>query len=133
MILLVLLAIAVSNVCFAYQKTVSLTDKEIIERLTRLEEGQKAINQQLKEVQIAINHQLEEMNKRIDMLANLMYVIIGGIFALIGFVVWDRKSMSEQVRRQLEEGRLRDIILALREYGRDHPEFEEVLRKFNLL
>ena len=132
-ILLVLLAIAVSNVCFAYQKTVSLTDKEIIERLTRLEEGQKAIKQQLKEVQMAINHQLEEMNKRIDMLANLMYVIIGGIFALIGFVVWDRKSMGEQVRRQLEEGRLRDIILALREYGRDHPEFEEVLRKFNLL
>ena len=121
-ILLVLLAIMVSNGCFAYQKTVSLTDKEIIERLTRLEEGQKAINQRL-----------EEMNKRIDMLANLMYVIIGGIFALIGFVVWDRKSMGEQVRRQLEEGRLRDIILALREYGRDHPEFEEVLRKFNLL
>ena len=114
-ILLVLLAIAVSNVCFAYQKTVSLTDKEIIERLTRLEEGQKALHQQL------------------NMLANLMYVIIGGIFALIGFVVWDRKSMGEQVRRQLEEGRLRDIILALREYGRDHPEFEEVLRKFNLL
>ena len=121
-ILLVLLAIMVSNGCFAYQKTVSLTDKEIIERLTRLEEGQRAINQRL-----------EEMNKRIDMLANLMYVIIGGIFALIGFVVWDRKSMGEQVRRQLEEGRLRDIILALREYGRDHPEFKEVLRKFNLL
>ena len=118
-ILLVLLAIAVNSVCFAYQRIASLTDKEIIERLTRLEEGQKAINQRL-----------EEMNKRIDMLANLMYVIIGGIFALIGFVVWDRKSMGEQVRRQLEEGRLRDIILALREYGRDHPEFEEVLRKF---
>ncbi len=121
-ILLVLLVIAISNVCFSYQKASSLTDKEIIERLTRLEEGQKAINQRL-----------NEMNKRIDMLASLIYVIIAGIFGLIGFVVWDRKSMAEQVRRQLEESKIRDVILALREYGREHPEFEEVLRRFDLL
>ncbi len=114
-ILLVLVVIAISNVCFSYQKASSLTDKEIIERLTRLEEGQKALHQQL------------------NMVVNLMYVIIAGIFGLIGFVVWDRKSMAEQVRKQLEESKIRDVILALREYGREHPEFEEVLRRFDLL
>ena len=41
LIMLILLLSPLSAFC--YQKTMTLTDREIIERLTRLEEGQKAI------------------------------------------------------------------------------------------
>ena len=44
---------------FCYQKTMTLTDREIIERLTRLEEGQKAIKEEM-------NRRFDEMNKRFE-------------------------------------------------------------------
>ena len=58
------------------------------EMLIRLDEGQKAIN------------------NRIDDLRNLIYVVLAGIFALIGFVLWDRRTtLAPAVRknRELEE------------------------------
>ena len=48
------------------------------EMLIRLDEGQKAIN-----------NRIDDVNKRIDDLRNLIYVVLAGIFALIGFVLWD--------------------------------------------
>ncbi len=65
------------------------------EMLIRLDEGQKAIN-----------NRIDDVNKRIDDLRNLIYVVLAGIFALIGFVLWDRRTtLAPAVRknRELEE------------------------------
>ena len=66
---------------FCYQKTMTLTDREIIERLTRLEEGQKALREEM-------NRRFDEMDKRITDLvhtANTMMVVFGGlVVAMMG-------------------------------------------------
>lgn len=63
-----------------------ITDKEIIERLTRLEEGQKALGQRVDEL-------TQDMGQRLEALRQLVLwgfgMVFAGIFALVGFVIWD--------------------------------------------
>ena len=67
-----------------------ITDKEIIERLTRLEEGQKSILREM-------DKRFEAIDRRFDQLNNLIIGIIGAFSAIvavtIGFAIWDRRSM----------------------------------------
>ena len=51
---------------FSYQKTMPLTDKEIIERLTRLEEGQKAIEKEQKMFREEMNERFKGIDKRFE-------------------------------------------------------------------
>ena len=51
---------------FCYQKTMTLTDREIIERLTRLEEGQKALQKEQRLLREEMNKRFDEMNKRFE-------------------------------------------------------------------
>ena len=44
-----------------YEVSPRISDREIVERLTRLEEGQRALNKRIDEV----NKSIEEVNKRI--------------------------------------------------------------------
>ena len=43
-----------------------ISDKEIIERLTRLEEGQKALNKRIDLLEATLNKRIDDVNKRID-------------------------------------------------------------------
>lgn len=75
----------------SFAKEVSFTqeDRERLRnielKVERLEEGQKAINQ------------------RIDDLRDLIYVVIGGIIALVGFVIWDRRTaLQPAIKKAIE-------------------------------
>jgi len=105
-----------------------LSSKEIIERLTRLEEGQKALNKRIDDVR-------DELKGDINDLKSLVYVLLGGIIALIAIVIWDRRSaLSPVIRRTRELESDYDLTLRiLKEYGKREPKFAEVLRSFGLL
>ena len=49
---------------WAVQPAPRITDREIVERLTRLEEGQKALSQRID----GVNRRIDDVNKRIDSL-----------------------------------------------------------------
>ncbi len=53
-------------VAAAVEKAPRITDREIVERLTRLEEGQKALNKRFDDVNRRIDDLRAEMNGRID-------------------------------------------------------------------
>jgi len=93
---------------------ITITSREIVERLTRLEEGQK------------------DMNRRIDDLRQTTLwgfgVTFSGLFILMGFVVWDRRTAISPVMRRTEQ-----IEAVLREYAAKSPELAEALRKARLL
>jgi len=117
----------------------TISSKEIIERLTRLEEGQKALNERLDDVNRRIDDLRSELKGDINDLRSMMLtgfgILFAGMFALIGFVIWDRRTaISPVVRkaRELEE-RADVTIRALREYARREPKMEEVLRTLRLL
>ena len=55
-----------SSMAFAVQKAPRITDREIVERLTRLEDGQKALNKRIDDVNKRIDDLDNKLNKRID-------------------------------------------------------------------
>jgi len=91
-----------------------ISDKEIIERLTRLEEGQKSILRELDKKFEAIDRRFEAIDKRFeavdrrfDQLNNLIIGIIGAFSAIvavtIGFAIWDRRTMIKPFEDRVEE------------------------------
>ena len=116
------------------QGRISVTDREIIEKLNeldkkliRLEEGQKALNQRIDDVNTGLG-------KRIDNLQGLIWVILAGMFVLFGFVVWDRKTALSPVIRKTRELEESDILVlkALKEYARKEPKLAEILKSFGV-
>jgi phosphoglycerate-specific signal transduction histidine kinase len=138
-----------------------ITDREIVERLTRLEEGQKTLNQRIDEgfkavnqridgVEKVLNQRLDETNRRIDELKQdlgqridelrqtLLWgsgITFAGMFSLVGFVLWDRRSVLTPAVRHMEDIREREEKLeaVLREYALKSPELAESLKKMGLL
>ena len=78
----------------AYAGEVSFTQEDR-DMLIRLYEGQKAINKRIDDVNRRNDDGQMSINKRIDDLRSLIYVVLAGIFALIGFVLWDRRTTLE--------------------------------------
>ena len=137
-----------------------ISDREIVERLTRLEEqftrleqGQKAI---LREMDVrfeamdvrfeAMDMRFEAIDKRFDQLITVIVAIVmafAGIVAVtIGFAIWDRRTMirpfESKVREvqdelRLNRGRVDALVDALRKLAGTDPKVAEVLRSFSLL
>ena len=141
-----------------------ITDREIVEKLTRLEEGQKALsqriddtsrrleegqkalgqriddtNRRLEEGYKALGQRIDDTNRRIDELRQTLLwglgVMFAGMFALVGFVIWDRRSALAPAVRQMERLREREEKLeaALKKYAHQVPELAEALKKMGLL
>ena len=109
-----------------------ITDKEIIERLTRLEEGQKSILREM-------DKRFEAMDNRFDQLNNLIIGIIGAFSAIvavtIGFAIWDRRSMIRPFEDKVEELRKTDqkFLEILKTLAREDKKLAEVLKSFGIL
>ena len=171
-ILLLLGSLLTALVCpssvFSVDVAPRITDREIVERLTRLEEGQKSLAQRIDDTNRRLddgfkalnqriddtNRRLEEgfkslsqhiedndnsLNRRIDELRALLLwgfgVLFCGMLALVGFVLWDRRSALSPAVRQMEglEEREERLEAALREYALKSPELAESLKKMGLL
>jgi hypothetical protein len=131
-VILALLFIAMVNTSYAKEVPFTLEDRD---RLIRVEEGLRSVNQ------------------RIDFLQNIMLggfgVLFSGMIALVGFILWDRRStlapvvrknkeleeellITQRRTRDLEE-REANIERALREYAEKDSRLQEILRGFRLL
>ena len=119
-----------------------ISDREIIESLAVLKQGQNNINTRF-----------EDINNRIDGLQNTMLSLFGAIIALIialfGYIAWDRRTALKPLQERfemLEKGLHRDLdllheegsritrlIKALREIARTDKKIEEILKSFSLM
>jgi hypothetical protein len=119
-LLLVALSVAHEQVS-AQAQEVMITGREIVERLTRLEEGQKRLEQRMEEVR--------------EFLLWGFGVTFAGIFALVGFVIWDRRTALAPAVRRIEElqERERRLEAALREYAAKDPELADALKRAGLM
>ena len=166
-----------------------ISDREIIESLTELKTGQKALEagqkalearidqrftafqnqidqrfeafqnqvdqrfevsqQQIDQRFEAVDQRFEAVDQQLDKIWALMLVMIAGIFGLIGYIVWDRKTALRPVEQRLialesefhrdleiqhEEGsRLTRLVKVLREMAKTDEKLANVLRSFSLL
>ena len=89
-----------------------------------------------------VDKRFEDMNKRFDEMMNFLWILTAIFTTLtatvIGFAYWDRRTIIKKSRDEAieiieKEGRLRDLINALRELAEKEPELRTVLKQFNLL
>nr|VFJ65044.1 MAG: hypothetical protein BECKDK2373C_GA0170839_11252 [Candidatus Kentron sp. DK] len=126
LLMALLLLSAYAGTTFAVEVAPRISDREIVERLTRLESGQQAIIQQMDVRFSAMEERLttmenhtndrfsamekrmddrfvameKRMDERMDAQWSLTLVLIVAIFGLIGFVVWDRKTALSPLERR---------------------------------
>ena len=90
----------------AFEEAPRITDKEIVERLTRLEEGQKALGVRIDNLDRHIDQRFSDFSKRFDELRQLMLWGFGmsfaGMFALISLVIWDRRTTLAPALKRIE-------------------------------
>ena len=89
-----------------------------------------------------MNKRIDQIDKKIDQLYTFLWIITGIFTTLtattIGFALWDRrtylKALKQEVVQEIEkEGKLSDLIKALRELAKEDPKVATVLKRFNLL
>lgn len=130
-----------------------LSDREVIERLTRLEAGQDHLAAKIDANTAAIAQLREDMNAQFgrieaqfDRLHNLMLGILGTFAALvaatIGFALWDRRTMLRPVEDRVKaveaeqaraHERLDSLLEVFRSLGRGDERVAEMLRQSRLL
>ena len=122
--------------CFAEKTGFTQDDRE---RLVRLEATLKVFMQQ---VDKRFTELREDMNKRFEQMTNFLWMLVGIFTTLtgvvIGFAYWDRRTIVRKARDEAieaieKEGRLRDLIMALRKLASEEKRVAVVLRSFGLL
>ncbi len=137
-----LLLVVVAPSVIAVDVAPRISDREIIESLAELKAGQRALEAKM-------DQRFEAVDQRFNFLENLLMVIIAGIFGLIGYIVWDRKTALRPVEERLiklenelhrdleiqhEDGsRLTRLVKVLREMAKQDEKLANVLRSFSLL
>lgn len=136
----VIVGITYSQITFAQdtQGRLSVTDKEIIERLTRVETKLEALNQRIGDVNTGLGKRIDDTNRRIDDLQATMHWGFGILFtmfiALFGYIVWDRRTALMPVVKSTEELKISNalVLKALKEYARKEPKLAEVLKSIGI-
>ena len=85
-------SLLVPMVAAAVEKAPRITDREIVERLTRLEEGQKALNKRFDDLRA-------EMNERFNTLQWMLGLFITISLVILGFVL---RMQWQMQRRQTD-------------------------------
>ncbi|OAG28204.1 hypothetical protein [Thermodesulfatator autotrophicus] len=112
------------------------------ERLVRLETTLKVFMEQVDKRFEQIDKRFEQVDKRFEQMMTFLWILTAIFTTLvavvIGFAYWDRRTIikraKEETIEQLErEGKLKDLIDALRELAREDSRLAEILRHYRLL
>jgi len=148
---------------FAVEQAKRISDREIIERLTRLEENQKAILQRIDDLEKRfearfegidkrfesidkrfedINRRFDDINKRFEdlgrQLDRMSAIFTALVIAVIGFAYWDRRTIIRKAKEEAlaeirKEDRTRDLMNVLLELAKTDDRLAKVLKQFNIL
>ena len=94
---------------------------------TKLEETEKRLDQKIEALE-------KKTDSRFDSLQNLIYIVIAGIFGLIGFIVWDRATANAPFKKRQEdlEEKENKLEKALQDFARKNAEMAESLKSVGL-
>jgi len=102
-VLIVAVMLLAPMVASAVEKAPRITDKEIIEKLTRLEEGQRAINKRIDGLERSLNKRIDdlraEMNDRFNTLQWMLGLFITISLVILGFVLRMQWQMQRRQTR----------------------------------
>lgn len=128
----VVVVVAFVSRAYTAETPFTLEDRDRLIRLeTKLEVGFQQIDKRF-----------EQVDKRFDQMIAFLWMLTGIFTTLtlgvIGFAYWDRRTVIKKAKEETVveiegEGRLRDLINALRELSKSNGEVAKVLRQFHIL
>ena len=102
-------------------------------------EIRKIVREEIELFRQEMNNRIDGINNRIDDMKSFMLtgfvIIFTGIFTLLGFVIWDRRTaISPVVKKSKELEEKSDLTLKiLKEYSKKEPKLAAILKSFNIL
>ena len=103
----------------------TLADRD---RILRTEQKIESLTKSVDERFKGVDERFEFVQKQLDNIFNLMLFLLGGIMGLIGFVIYDRRTILKPVTKKQQE-----IEKALIAYSKKNKEFKEILQKTGIL
>ena len=105
--ILIFLSIALLSytAAFAVETAPRISDREIIEKLAKLEEGQKSIDKRFDDMNNSVNKRFDDMNRRFDTLQWMFGVFITIALFIMGFIVkmlWAQRKELAEIETSLE-------------------------------
>jgi len=110
-------------------------EKQLIRDITEIKATLKTFMEQT-------DKRFEQINNELNRLTQIMVGIFAGqialVVAVIGFAIWDRRTIIKKARDETvdyleREGKLRKLIEVLREKAKTDKELEAILKKYGLL
>jgi len=117
------------------EATLKVFMQQVDKRFTELRED---MNKRFEQV----DKRFEQVDKRFEQMMNFLWMLVGIFTTLtgvvIGFAYWDRRTIVRKARDEAieaieKEGRLSDLIMALRKLASEEKRVAVVLRSFGLL
>lgn len=141
----IFLLLAVFPIFAQNQQVVSFTMDDR-DRLIKLELDVNSIRNEMNSLRNEMNTNLETIDKQflyqqkqIDDLKILFYwgfgIMITLMIFMLGYMIWDRRTALKPALDKTEDidYKTRNLISALREYARNHPDLADILRTNGLL
>ncbi len=114
----------------------TLADRD---RLIKVETEISSVRIEMNAFRNELNARLESQQKQIDDLKTLFFwgfsIIITLIIFMLGYMIWDRRTALKPALLKAEDAtdKTRNLVSALREYARSHPDLAEILKTYGLL
>ncbi|MBE9541713.1 MAG: hypothetical protein IMF01_05290 [Proteobacteria bacterium] len=102
---LIITVLILPSLLFAIETAPRISDREIVERLTRLEEGQKSLERRFDDLRSEMNGRFEAVDKRFDTLQWMLGLFITIALVILGFVLrmqWQMNRRQTQMETTLE-------------------------------
>ena len=115
---------------------------ELRVKMIEIDKRFEQVDKRFEELREDMNKRFEQVDKRFEQMFNFLWIITGIFTAImvgnIGFAYWDRRTIIKKAKDETiaeieKEGRVRDLINALRELAKNNQEIAKILRQFNLL
>ncbi|MDZ7742805.1 MAG: hypothetical protein U5Q03_13960 [Bacteroidota bacterium] len=134
--LLIIITVLLSTLLLSAQEQqvvpYTLADRD---RLSSVEAEIKVLSTKISSLENQMNTKFDAVNERIDSLFWMMGIIAAFMIFLLGYTIWDRRTALKPALDSASrtEDKNKNLINALREYARKHPDLAEILKTHGLL
>ena len=100
------------------------------DRMVRLETELKSLKNEISARFEAQDAKLDAQNEKLNGMQILVYFVLGGIFGLMGFILWDRRTFLKPFDDKIKdiEDKNARIINTLKEQAKTNPSLAEILK-----